>query len=90
MKASITMTPAAKIAGSATETATYKSALPNVTDYRGTKTPTEAREGAKPIGITAPTTPVTTALDEACPHLLLKPGSYVSSRRTKIGRWRTC
>ena len=90
VKASITTTPAVKIASSVTETVTYKSALPNATDYCGTKTPTKARKGTIPITIAAPTTPVTTALNEAHPHLPLKPGSYVSNPRTKIGRWRTC
>jgi hypothetical protein len=89
-EASMTTTPAATTAGSATETATHKSAVPNTTDRRGTKTLTEAREGAITIATAALTTPETTALDVARPHLPLKPGSCASSRRTKIWRWRTC
>jgi len=85
-----TTTPATKTAGIATETATYKSAALNATNYRRTKTLTETREGAIPIATAAPTTPVTTALDVAHLRPPLKLGSYASSHRTKIGRWRTC
>jgi len=88
-EASTTTTPTAKTASSATET-TNKSADLIATNYHGTKTLTETHKGAIPIATTAPTTPATTALDVAhlCPPL--KPGSYASSHRTKIGRWRTC
>ena len=88
-EASTTTTPTVKTAGSATET-TNKSADLIATNYRGTKTLTETHEGVIPIATAAPTTPATTALDVAhlCPPL--KPGSYASSHRTKIGRWRTC
>jgi len=89
-EASTTTTPAVKTASSATETATYKSMALNATDYRGTKTLTETRKDAIPIATTVLTTSATAALDKARPHLPLKPGSYVSSRRTTIGRWRTC
>jgi len=89
-EASTTTTPAVKTTGSVTETATYKSAALNATDYHGTKTLTETRKDAIPIVTAVPTTSATAALDEARPHLPLKPGSYVSSRRTTIGRWRTC
>ena len=85
----MTMTPTAKTASSATETAN-KSADLNVTNYRGTKTLTETREGVIPITTAALTTPVTTALDMARLHPPLKPGSYASSHRMKIRRWRTC
>jgi len=88
-EASMTTTPTVKTAGSATETAN-KSADLNVTNYCRTKTLTETCEGAIPIATAAPTTPATTALDVARLRPPLKPGSYASSRRTKIGRWRTC
>jgi len=84
-----TTTPAAKTAGSATETVN-KSVDLNATNYRGTKTLTETHEGAIPIATAAPTTPTTTALDVARLRPPLKPGLYASSCRTKIGRWRTC
>ena len=88
MEASTTTTPATKTAGSATETVNKSTDL-NATNYRGTKTLTKTREGAIPIATTAPTTPTTTALDVARLHPPLKPGSYTSSRRMKIRRWRT-
>jgi len=90
VEASTTTTPAAKTAGSATETAIYRTTVLNATNYCGTKTLTETREDAIPIATAAPTTPATTALDKARPHLPLKPGLYVSSHRTTIRRWRTC
>jgi len=89
-EASTTTTPAAKTAGSATETAIYRSTVLNATDYHGTKTLTETHEDMIPITTAVLTTSATAALNKACPYLPLKPGSYVSSHRTMIRRWRTC
>jgi len=89
-EASMTTTPAVKTVGSMTETAIYRSVVLNMTNYRGTKTLTETHKDAIPIATTVPTTSMTAALDKACPHLPLKPGSYISSCKTTIGRWRTC
>jgi len=58
---STTTTPAAKTASITTETATYKSTALNATNYCGTKTLTETREGVIPIATAAPTTPAVMA-----------------------------
>ena len=69
--------------------------LMTATKNRRTKTLTEIEtcDDAMPTVTAAPqdpSIPMTIALDTAHPCQPLKPESCTSSRRTRIGRWRTC